>query len=138
MIVADCGALTALRAEPALGLDPEPELAGRLTRAWVACAEPGGSPIGYLLGWWVVDELQVLAIGVLREARRGGVARALLEHAVAAARAAGGRRVTLEVGRSNVAARGLYERAGFSVFHVRPRYYRETGEDAFEMELVLD
>lgn len=136
MSFADCGVLAVLRGEPTLGIAPESELSGRLTRAWVACVA-AGDPLGYLLGWWVVDELEVLALGVLPAARRKGVARALLEHALAVTRAAGGRRVTLEVGRSNAAARRLYEAAGFSVFNVRPGYYAATGEDALEMEHVV-
>jgi ribosomal protein S18 acetylase RimI-like enzyme len=136
MSLADCAALAALRDEPTLGIAPESELAGHLTRAWVAVL-PDGAPLGYLLGWWVVDELEVLALGVLPAARRKGVGRALLEHALAVTRAGGGRRVTLEVGRGNAAARRLYEAAGFSVFNVRTGYYRATGEDALEMEHVV-
>lgn len=134
MTAADCAALAALHSEPALGIAPEAELAGHLTRAWVACAAPAQAPLGYLLGWWVVDELQVLALGVLPSARRQGVGRALLEHAIAATAAAGGCRVTLEVGHDNTPARRLYDNAGFTVFNVRVGYYRSTGEDALEME----
>jgi len=137
MTAADCEALAALRAEPALGVELETELVGHLTRAWVACSGDTGTPLGYLLGWWVVDELQVLALGVLPSARRQGVARALLEHAVTAARAAGGRRVTLEVARNNAPARGLYESSGFTLFNVRTAYYRATGEDALELQRWL-
>ena len=111
-------------------------MASRIARAWVACS-PGGDPLGYLLGWWVVDELEVLALGVLPSARRRGVGRALLDHAITATRTAGGHRITLEVGRNNAAARRLYEAAGFSVFNVRTGYYRATGEDALEMEHVV-
>ena len=134
MTVEDCDALESLRAEPTLNVDPRVELAGHLTRAWVASAGANAPPLGYALGWWVVDELQLLALGVLPEARRRGVGRRLLEHLLEAVRAAGGRRVILEVGRGNGAARQLYESAGFRVFNVRPRYYRATGDDALEME----
>ena len=133
MTLADCRALAALRDEPALGIEPESELAGHLTRAWVAC-EPAGEPLGYLLGWWVVDELEILALGVVPSARRQGVGRALLAHAIAVTRGAGGRRITLEVGRDNAPARQLYEAAGFVVVNVRAGYYPATGEDALEME----
>jgi ribosomal-protein-alanine N-acetyltransferase len=137
MTLPDCDALVALQDEPGLGLDPRGELGGRLTRAWVACRAPGEAPIGYALGWWVVDELQLLALGVLPVARRGGVGRRLLQHVLATTVAAGGRRVLLEVARSNVAARQLYDSAGFNVFNVRAKYYRDTGDDALEMELGL-
>ena len=86
----------------------------------------------------MVDELQVLAVGVLPAARRRGVGRALLDHALEATRAAGGRRVTLEVAHDNEPARRLYEGAGFSVFNVRRGYYPATGADALEMERVVD
>lgn len=128
----DGEALAALREEEWLDLDPNVELEGRLTRAWVVC-DDAGEPLGYALGWWVVDELQLLAIGVLPELRGRGLGRALLTHLLAHTRAAGGRRVILEVASRNAAARRLYESAGFSVFNVRRAYYR-SGEDALEME----
>ena len=137
MTLEDCDALEPLREDPALGLDPRGELGGRLTRAWVACVGPspvGSAPVGYALGWWVVDELQLLALGVLPGARRTGVGKRLLEHVLGATFAAGGRRVLLEVARGNVPARTLYERAGFRVFNVRAGYYRASGDDALEME----
>jgi ribosomal protein S18 acetylase RimI-like enzyme len=137
MTLEDCEPLAALRDDPGLGIDPRVELGGRLTRAWVACPAPEEPPIGYALGWWVIDELQLLALGVLPTARRAGVGRRLLEHVRAATLAAGGRRILLEVAQGNTPARQLYESAGFSVFHVRPRYYPITGDDALEMELTV-
>jgi len=134
----DCDALDALRAEPGLTIDPRVELAGHLTRAWVACDAPGGPPLGYALGWWVIDELELLALGVLPAARRLGVGRRLLAQVLAAARASGGRRVTLEVASSNAPARRLYESAGFQLLDVRRGYYRATGDDALVMERLLE
>jgi ribosomal protein S18 acetylase RimI-like enzyme len=138
MTVEDCAALEAEVGGATLGIDVRAELTRELTRAWVAAdAAVAGQVLAYALGWWVVDELQVLAIETLPSARRRGVARALLAHVIAAARAAGGQRITLEVGRDNAAALRLYEDAGFCVFNVRRGYYRKTGEDALEMELGL-
>lgn len=134
----DCDALDALRREPGLSVDPRVELAGSLTRAWVACDEPEGPPLGYALGWWVIDELELLAVGVLPAARRQGVGRRLLEHVIEASRASGGRRILLEVARSNAAARRLYESAGFRLLDVRRGYYRATGDDALVMERLLE
>jgi len=134
----DCDALEPLRSEPGLSIDPRVELSGHLTRAWVACAEPDGPPLGYALGWWLIDELELLAVGVLPEARRQGLGRRLLEHVLAAARASGGRRVLLEVAQSNTAARRLYESVGFQVLDVRRGYYSMTGDDALVMERLLE
>jgi [ribosomal protein S18]-alanine N-acetyltransferase len=138
MTLEDGAALTTAVGGAALGIDIRAELNRELTRAWVAADAPvGGQVLAYALGWWVVDELQVLAIETLPAARRRGVARALLAHVIAAARAAGGQRITLEVGRDNSGALRLYQDAGFCVFNVRRGYYRKTGEDALEMELGL-
>jgi ribosomal-protein-alanine N-acetyltransferase len=134
----DCDALEPVRNEPGLSIDPRVELSGRLTRAWVACAEPDGPPLGYALGWWLIDELELLAVAVLPEARRRGVARRLLEHVIAATGESGGRRVLLEVARSNTAARRLYESLGFRVLDVRRGYYPTTGDDALVMERLLE
>lgn len=132
MTAGDCEALSALGDEPWLGIDPIVELEGRLTRAWVVCGD-AGEALGYALGWWVVDELQLLAIAVLPEARGRGYGRALLERVLTHTSASGGRRVILEVASSNGPARRLYESAGFVTFNVRRAYYR-GGDDALEME----
>lgn len=58
---------------------------------------------------WVLNDLYVDAA-----ARRGGVARALLDAAVAFAREDGAARIVLETGRDNAAARALYRSAGWS------------------------
>ena len=137
LTVLDCAALEALFPDVPGNLDPREELGRELTRGWVACEVASGLPLGFALAWWVVDEMELLALATLPEARRQGVARRLLAELVAAARAAGGRRVTLEVARSNAAARTLYESAGFVEFNVRKGYYRASGEDAIELSLGL-
>ncbi len=53
-------------------------------------------------------------IGVLATARRQGWGRRLMREGLAAMRAAGARRVALDVDRRNVAARWLYRRLGFT------------------------
>ena len=56
---------------------------------------------------------EVLSMWVAPEARRAGAGRALLDAAVAWARAKGARRVTLWVNVAQESARRLYERGGF-------------------------
>ena len=136
MTLGDCDALEAL-IDDAGAVNPRVELAGELTVAWVACEVAGGRVLGYALGWYVVDEFQLLALGTLPAARRRGAARTLLAHIIAATGAAGGRRVSLEVGQNNTAAVRLYESVGFRVFNVRRAYYRKSQEDALEMELCI-
>jgi ribosomal-protein-alanine N-acetyltransferase len=54
----------------------------------------------------------------------------LLTHALTEGARLGARQATLEVRRSNLAARRLYERFGFELMGLRPRYYARPDEDA--------
>jgi len=92
---------------------------------------------GFIITWLVHDELHVLNVAVAPEARRRGVARALLGEAEARGRAEGARVATLEVRRSNGAAIGLYRSLGYGEVGMRPRYYAEDGEDALVMDKEL-
>jgi ribosomal protein S18 acetylase RimI-like enzyme len=58
---------------------------------------------------WILNDLYVDA-----DARRGGVARALLDAAAAFARADGARSIVLETTRDNAPARALYRNAGWN------------------------
>ncbi|HZP89702.1 MAG TPA: GNAT family N-acetyltransferase [Actinomycetota bacterium] len=59
------------------------------------------------------DEAHLRMLGVHPEARRRGIARALMEACVERARAAGRRRLTLNTTERMRAARAMYERMGF-------------------------
>ena len=61
------------------------------------------------------DHAEIKSMHVLHEVRGRGLARAMVEHLMAAAKADGIGRLSLETGpqASFAAARGLYERAGF-------------------------
>ena len=83
--------------------------------------------VGYFLGLLSGDDLDVLSLAVKREWHRQGFARVLLEEALSKAA-----HVFLEVAVTNVAAMTLYQRAGFRISGMRPRYY-EGKEDAMLM-----
>jgi ribosomal-protein-alanine N-acetyltransferase len=85
---------------------------------------------GYIASWIVVDEVHINNIAVLPAHRGRGYGSALLAHALEEAAAAGAQRATLEVRRSNDAARRLYERFGFRMAGVRRDYYSHPTEDA--------
>jgi ribosomal protein S18 acetylase RimI-like enzyme len=133
----DCEALAPLTREIQGGIDPALELGRDIALGWVYTEPSTSEVLGFALGWWILDELEIVAFGTLKQARRRGVGRRLLEAVVSAARSKGARRISLEVAASNAAALALYTGAGFEVFNVRHSYYRATGEDALEMELVL-
>jgi [ribosomal protein S18]-alanine N-acetyltransferase len=92
--------------------------------------DPAGRVVGFCSFWRVLDELHINNLAVLPDVRRAGVATALLTHVLAYGAALGARRATLEVRRSNEAARLLYERFGFTVAGVRHGYYTKPVEDA--------
>ena len=87
--------------------------------------------LGYLDYWLVVDEVHLLAIATHPDARRRGVAAALMQHLLDAAR--GARLITLEVRASNRPAIALYERFGFTAAATRRGYYEVDHEDALVM-----
>jgi len=92
---------------------------------------------GYLCRWLVADECHILNIAVHPAARRGRIGVRLMEEAIGEARREHARFVTLEVRRSNVAARGLYRKLEFEERRLRKNYYG-SGEDAIVMELRLN
>jgi ribosomal-protein-alanine N-acetyltransferase len=99
---------------------------------------PGAEAIlGFAVTWLVHDELHVLNVAVAPEARRRGVARAVLAKVEAAAREQGARVAMLEVRRSNAPAIALYRALGYREVGIRPRYYAEDGEDAIVMDRDL-
>lgn len=112
--------------------------------AWVLL-DPAGDPdvaaplVGYALMSMAVGEAQLLNICVAPEHRRRGLARQLLDHLLAVARAAAMESMFLEVRPSNASARALYAAYGFAQIGTRRNYYRSAsgGEDALVLSLSL-
>lgn len=70
------------------------------------------------------EDAEILTLGVLPTARRGGLARALIADLVKRARHKGARRLLLEVAADNHGAIALYNSVGFVLLGERPGYYR--------------
>jgi ribosomal-protein-alanine N-acetyltransferase len=92
---------------------------------------------GFLCRWLIADECHVLNIAVHPDARRAGIGGLLMSAAIVEAKAEGALLVTLEVRRSNLAARQLYRKFEFEERRLRKNYYG-PGEDAIIMELTFD
>ena len=92
--------------------------------------------MGFLCRWLVADECHVLNVAVHPRMRRKGIAGELMGNALAEAKARKAQVVTLEVRRSNLAARSLYRKLDFEERRLRRNYYGR-GEDAIVMELKL-
>ncbi len=98
----------------------------------------GARVVGYIVSWFLHDEVHVLNVAVDPSERRRGIGRALMEWVVKQARETSRELITLEVRPTNRAARRLYESIGFVAVALRRGYYVETGEDALVMVLRLD
>jgi ribosomal-protein-alanine N-acetyltransferase len=111
-------------------------------------AEVGGRVVGYVMsrveyGWSNVSKGKavrkghIVSVGVLPEARRLGIATAMMLRAMKAMKIYyGASEVYLEVRVSNTPAISLYEKLGYRVVGRIPRYYSD-GEDAFLMACPL-
>lgn len=88
-----------------------------------AGAPPDAVPTGFAVFRIAADEAELLAIGVLEQARRQGLGRALLSAVLDDAAAANARVLFLEAAVDNDAALALYRDLGFEAIGLRPAYY---------------
>ena len=79
--------------------------------------------VGFAGIWCVVDEAQVMNVGILGEYRQNGLGTLLMEALVNTARVQGCSCMTLEVKETNMAAICLYKKMGFSATSIRENYY---------------
>ena len=135
-----------------LGTEPPLDRSEHLERLATAVAEPEGPTIlvavdagGAVVGYLNLDRrpygVANLAMFVAARWRRRGVGSALVEAAVAAARASGAHKVALQVWPHNGPALSLYAKFGFvEEGRLRRHYRRHDGAlwDAVVMGLVLD
>ena len=90
---------------------------------------------GFVVWRVVADEAEIITIGVHPDARRSGIADAMLTLVESDVKKRGGKKIFLEVAENNVPARALYEHNGYVQVGVRPKYY--DGTDAILMEKIL-
>lgn len=98
-----------------------------------------GTLLGFAVWSQVLDDAELLDIGVAPACRRQGLGQRLLDAVMAAARAQGAQRLLLEVRAGNLAAQALYQRAGFRLSGRRKGYYpaADGREDACLMDVGL-
>ncbi len=106
--------------------------------ALIAVDEAGsGQVLGFVITRCAPDDWEIENVVVAREARRLGVGTKLIRELLRRAHAAGATSVLLEVRESNLAARKLYEKLGFSEEGRRSSYYQEPREDALLLRLSI-
>ncbi|HKE92377.1 MAG TPA: ribosomal protein S18-alanine N-acetyltransferase [Gemmatimonadales bacterium] len=135
---ADLAALVAI--ERIAFTDPwsRSDFADCLRLGWpIFVAENGGSALGYIVGRAVVDQGEVLNLGVLLAARRRGVGTALVRRLLDDFARRGVVSAFLEVRESNLPAQQLYESFGFTAVGRRARYYQRPMEDAVVLRAAI-
>jgi ribosomal-protein-alanine N-acetyltransferase len=106
-------------------LDRELELPFSLSL--VASRGSGESPVAFGIVWVVGEESHLLEFAVHPRFRRKGVGRKLLGRLIQSARTKGCRKMELEFRQGNLAARRLYEKAGFVLAGRRKSFYDGYG-----------
>ena len=132
-------ALTAAATSGLAGIDQDwtpDRLAAMLGRPAAAgfMATTEGIAAGFIIGWCVTGEAEIIQISVAPACRRRGIGAMLLEAFLQSHARAG---CHLEVRADNTAALALYERFGFVPYSRRPGYYADTDgrSDAVLMRL---
>ena len=105
--------------------------------ALVAVDELAARIHGFVIARCALDEWEIENVVVAREDRRLGIGAELIRALLLRAETAHATSVLLEVRESNVAARRLYEKLGFSETARRSNYYRDPPEDALLLEISL-
>ncbi len=111
---------------------PEPVVVSLLQTPGAWCRLAGlvsgetWAPAGFAIARTILNEAEVLSIGTRPEARRRGVAAALLTEVISEAGRRRARVVHLEVGEDNPGAVALYLAHGFETVGRRPDYYRRA------------
>lgn len=90
---------------------------------------------GFVVWRVVADEAEIITIGVHPDARKSGIASAMLAIIENDIKKRGGKKIFLEVAENNEPARKLYEANGYKKIGVRHKYY--DGIDAIMMDKDL-
>ena len=105
--------------------------------ALVATSEAdAGRVIGFVIARCATAEWEIENVVVAREERNRGVGIKIIRELLLQAQSAGATSVLLEVRESNLAARRLYEKLGFSQ-QGRRNYYRDPEEDALLLSFSM-
>ncbi len=104
-----------------------------ISNPYVIIYRPLEKVIGYIIYWHMRNEVQISNIAISPDYRQLGVGEGVLRKVLLEMRQKGAEFVFLEVRPSNLAARRLYEKLGFTILGLRKGYYRSPSEDAIIM-----
>ena len=106
--------------------------------SYMLVAEENGSIIAFLNSTYLLDELNLNRIAVLKKFRRKNTATLLMENMLDFCKNNGIKRVMLEVRKSNIPAQNLYKAFGFKVLGERANFYQNPTEPGIIMEKLLE
>ena len=92
--------------------------------------------VGFAGTWIVLDEAHITNIATHPNYRKQGIASKILEELLSYCKSQGCVAYTLEVRKSNAAAKALYEKYNFKQEGIRKGYYEDNKEDAILMWLI--
>ena len=104
-----------------------------ISNPYVIIYRPLEKVIGYIIYWHIRFEVQISNIAISPDYRQLGVGERVLRKVLLELRHKSVEFVFLEVRPSNLAARCLYEKLGFTILGLRKGYYRSPSEDAIVM-----
>ena len=104
----------------------------------VAVFPPDERVHGYVIGFSIDEDAEVLNVAVEPGSRGKGLAGQMLDAVLIELGARGVANAYLEVRESNQAARALYESRGFREIGRRSKYYRRPVEDALVLRRLLE
>lgn len=110
------------------------ELQNSAAQIW--CAQEDGNICGFISFRLAAGLAEILNVAVAPSACRKGVGFALMQKVLSVLKKDGADTVTLEVNIRNIAAIGLYEKAGFREVGRREKFYHFT-DDALILEKKL-
>ncbi|NLY66807.1 MAG: ribosomal protein S18-alanine N-acetyltransferase [Tissierellia bacterium] len=96
-------------------------------------AEVDGLVVGYGGVWLIIDEGHVTNIAVDEKYRNMGIGSKIMEGLIQLCIDRNIASMTLEVRKSNEAAKALYKKFGFKEYGIRKGYYQDNNEDAIIM-----
>ena len=104
---------------------------------WLAAVDECGAVLGYVGSQSCFEDADILNVCVAPEARRRGLAEALMTELERRLIPKGVEKITLEVRVSNEPAIRLYEKLGYSQVGTRKNYYEKPREDALILQKQL-
>ncbi len=97
----------------------------------------GEEILGHCVLFRVMDEGEITSFAVRKDLRGKGIGEAFLKELLEYLRKDGAKIAYLDVRESNLAARNLYTKCGFSEIGRRKRFYQKPVEDAIGMGIEL-